>query len=372
MINTAAARKSFSAFLWIYTALVFTAFKPAPQSPGEIVLHDERLSLTPKEFYIANVIDERENRSAIAWLVPAATAGKTKPALMAVDLRGGGFAAIKHFIKQGLTEDHNLRPVIIRLKKCEVSESALAGGQADGRISVAMSFNIAGDDDADEVHLTDYSGNTVYRRTPGPAQDVEPALRHALESGLLYLNTWMDQQAGVNIKLAKKVKIAFADYTEKPEGDTIYYSVKRPLTWHDFQSKIGSSRYDAQVFPTFGYDERVEVTGATAHVKLLLKVSLPKSACWVKDGSRNDYTLNHEQLHFDIAKIAAEHFKQKINAEKLTVANFDGIINSAYLDSYREMNDLQKDYDHETRHGADATAQQRWNDRVNRELEVKQ
>jgi len=369
MINPVLAKKAFFSFILIYAPIVFTAYAPAGQPGGDIVLHDERLPVTPKEFYIANVVDERENRGAIAWLLPPGIAGKTKPELIPVDLRGGGFAAMKQFIEYSFTQDRALRPVIIRLKKCEVTESAPGGGQVEGHIVLAMSFNIAGENGADaEVPLTDYNGSTVYRRTAGLAQDIEPALRHMLESSLLYLNTWMNRQANINIKLAKKVKIDFADYTEKPEGDTIYYSAKRPLTWDDFQSKIGSDRYDAQVFPTFGYDERLEVANAVAYVRLLVKVSLPKSACWVRDGSRNDYTLNHEQRHFDIARIAAGHFKQKINANNLTVTNFEGIINSEYLEAYREMSKLQKEYDNDTRHGADASAQQRWNERLSTEL----
>ena len=370
MIHVVFAKRAFFSFILIYTSFVFTAYAPG-QPAGDIVLHDERLPVTPKEFYIANVVDERENRGAIAWLMPSEIAGKAKPELMPADLRGGGFAAIRRFIEHSFTQDRALRPVIIRLKKCEITESAPGGGQVEGHISLAMSFSMAGENDMDdEVPLTDYNGSTVYRRTAGLPQDIEPALRHMLASSLLYLNTWMNRQANININLAKKVKIDFADYTEKPEGDTIYYAARRPLTWDDFQSNIGSATYDAQVFPTFGYDEHLEVVNAVACVRLLVKVSLPKSACWVRDGSRNDYTLNHEQRHFDIARIAAEHFKQKINAQNLTVTNFEGIINSTYLEAYREMSQLQKEYDNDTRHGSDAAAQQRWNERVSRELEA--
>lgn len=249
-----------------------------------------------------------------------------------------------------------------------MTESAAAGGQAEGHISVTMSFGLPGDEGVDEVHLTDYNGSAAYRRTVGLPQDIEPTLRHVLESGLLYLNTWMNKQAGVNIKLAKEVRIGYADYSEKPEGDTIYYSAGRRLTWDDFQSEIPNSRYDAQVFPTFGYSEHVEVKNGIVYVKLLIKVALPKSASWVKDGSRNDYTLNHEQRHFDIARIAASHFIQKITAQKLLPADFEGTINVEYLEAYREMNAMQKEYDNDTRHGSDAAAQQRWNERLSRKL----
>jgi len=54
----------------------------------------------------------------------------------------------------------------------------------------------------------------------------------------------------------------------------------------------------------------------------------------------------------------------------LTVDNYEGIINSDYLDAYREMDTLQKQYDNETRHGMDQFAQQRWNERIDKELRL--
>ncbi len=347
--------------------MFFTGFEASAKQTGSIILKDEQVPVTPKEFYIANVIDERDDRSAVAWLLPAASKenqAKTYP----VDLQGGGIIAIRQFINHNLPYNKALTPVTISLKKFMVTESALPGGLVQGHIAVLMSFNLQQKDTT--IHLLDYKGNAAYTRNAGPPQDIEPTLRHTLESGLVYLNTWMDQQAGTNIKLAKAVKVTFKDYEEKPEGDTIYYSVNRPLTLDDFKSKIPVRRFDAEVFPGLGYDEHKEIIKGIIHVSVAMKVYLPKSASWVREGSRNDYTLNHEQRHFDIVKIVAEHFKQKINAANLTVDNYEGIINFEYLETYREMDSLQKQYDAETRHGDDPSAQQRWNERIDKELKA--
>ena len=362
--------KTYAGCALIFAAIIFSAYKTVLQKPEEIVLHDEPLSFTPREFYIADVIDERKSRMAIAWLLPANHGGKKAPQPVAVDLQGGGFAAIKRFIYHNLSRNAAMHPVVIKLKKCLVTETASVGGGVEGHISLVMTFNLKGDEDTpgNGAHLVDYNGSVVYKRAAGPPQDIEPALRHLLGSGLLYLNAWMNREAGNSVKLAKGVKIAFADYTQKPEGDSIYYSANRPLTWADFQSKISSDRYDAEVFPTIGYDERGEVVNGVIQVRLLMKVCLPKSACWVKDGSRNDYVLNHEQRHFDIAKIAALHFEQKIAGEMLTPGNYDGTINVEYLEAYRELDRMQKEYDTETRHGSDHAAQQHWDERIDKEL----
>lgn len=350
----------------LLTALIFSGFQSAAKQEGSIILKDEPVPATPKEFYIANVIDQRDNRNAVAWLLTPA-GGENPPKTYTADFRGGGLNAIKEFIDHNLPHNKALRPVIIGLKKFMLEEKSLAGGRVEGQVSVVMSFNLERDDD-EMLYLLDYKGNAIYTRTAGPAQEIEPTLRHMLETGLVYLNTWMNQQADINVKLAKAVKINFTDYTEKLEGDSIYYSVNRPLSWNDFKSNTPAGRFDAQVFPTIGYDEHTEVIKGVINVNLAIKVCLPKSAAWVRDGSKNDYVLNHEQRHFDIVKIVAEHFKRKINAENLTVDNYEGIINSDYLNAYREMDSLQKQYDDETRHGSDQQAQQQWNEKIDKEL----
>jgi hypothetical protein len=351
----------------LFVFIAFSCFQSSPKQIDNIVLADERLPVTPKEFYIAKVTDERENRGAIALLMPIINIKGMQSKAYPVDLKGGTLPAIKQFINNSIPRNTALRPVIISLKKISIRETALAGNLVEGKIDVIFSFSLDKGED-DMLHLADYNGKAVYNRDAGQTRDIEPTLRHVLTNGLLYINTWMNQQAETNIKLAHGVKVMFTDYTEKPEGDSIYYNVKRPLTWADFLSKVPNSKYEAEVFPTLGYDEHAEIVNGIINLHLGVKACLPKSASWAKEGSRTNYTLNHEQRHFDIVKIAAEHFKQKIKARTLTTENYDGPINEEYLDAYREMNNLQKQYDDETHHGIYTTEQQKWNERIDKEL----
>jgi hypothetical protein len=117
-----------------------------------------------------------------------------------------------------------------------------------------------------------------------------------------------------------------------------------------------------------GYEQNAEVVDGVIKLHLTLKAALPKSAAWVRSESRSNYTLNHEQRHFDIVKIAAERFKQKLTNSKLSPDDYEGIVNVTYLDAYREMTDLQKQYDNETRHGTDTAEQERWNAKIDKEL----
>ncbi|MEN0052308.1 MAG: hypothetical protein AAGC65_01500 [Mucilaginibacter sp.] len=346
--------------------LFFPLILKAQKITKPIVLINEQLPITAKEFYVANVVDARDDRRAVAWLLPAMVTGTTPGTPYTTDFKGGVLPAIKQFVNVALPPNRSLRPVTISIKKLRLDETVLPGGNVEGKVKISLSFYLQKEDQ--QVHLIDYTGSAGYNRPASQLIDVEPVVRHALQYGLTYFNTWINREADTNIKLAKGARIIFTDYTEQPEGDTIYYSPKRPLRWDDFKAKPIGGKYEAEVFPSIGYTEEVEVVKGIVNVKLAVKAYVPKSACWVRPGSRNDYSLNHEQRHFDIVKIIAERFKQKLRAEQLTVDNYDGPINVQYLESFHEMNVMQDQYDNETRHGTGTFTQQQWNEKIDKEL----
>lgn len=336
------------------------------QPVAYITLHKQALGITPKEFYIATIDDGRTDKTHIGKLQPYANNPGKQAEVYDIDVKGG-IAAIKNFVTYALPIDKSMRPVIIKLKTLNVTEEPVNNGLVKGYIKLSASFYLQNGEDA--IHLVDYNANTAYQRSPGPAQQIEPLLSSALSNSLVYLNNWMNAQAGTNIKLAKAVKVFFTDYNETVEGDTIYYSINRPLAWADFKGKQQTGTWNgAEVFASIGYDEHVSVSNSIVNVTLAIKAYIPKSASWVSTDVVNANSLNHEQRHFDIAKLVAEHFKQRVMAEKLPPDNYDGAINMAYLDALREMYDMQKKYDAETAHSTNTYQQELWNNRIDDEL----
>lgn len=350
---------------WLLCILFFPLICNAQKINGPIVLNEQQFLPTVKEFYVAGVVDERENGSSVAWLLPATQVTAITPKYT-LDLKDGATAAVKKFVAGAVPVNKKLQPIIIHIKKLRVDETLQPDGRIGGKLGVMFSFWLQ--KSYGDVHLIDYKGGNNYTRSNGQQMDIPGLLSNAIQGGLVYFNTWINKQADTNIKLAKGVKLIFTDYTEQPEGDTIYYSAKRPLTWADFKQKPPASKYEAEVFPSIAYAEQVEVIKGIVNVHLALKPYLPKSACWVRDGSRSAYSLNHEQRHFDIVKLVMEHFKQQLLKEKLTIENYDGPINVQYLDSFREMNQLEEQYDQETNHGINTTAQEEWNKKLDKEL----
>jgi hypothetical protein len=358
--------KRFFPLLLLFVSLLFVGATGIATSPVDpLVLRAEKLPFQPKEFYIAELVDERSDKKAVAYLLPIGGAGKPQ----AIDLQGGGQAALRSFLQQGLPANKKLRPVVIRLKELQVKETAATAGRVAGNVSVVMEFETVRD--GETIPLLSYKGGGRYERPASRNEVTEPALRQSLVEALRYLNTWMDREANTNHKLARGIKVTFTDYTAPSDLDTVFYDPRRPLNWKDFQANVNrSSRFAATVFPSFGYDGDSRVVDGIIHLNLTMKVYVLKSSSWVKDSAQNPYALNHEQRHFDIVKLVAERFKQKIKPEDLSLSDYNSNVQYHFIESYREMNKLQEQYDGETRHGLDKAAQERWNQTIDTQLKA--
>jgi hypothetical protein len=80
--------------------------------------------------------------------------------------------------------------------------------------------------------------------------------------------------------------------------------------------------------------------------------------------------LNHEQLHFDLAQLAARKLQGRFEALKTACAEPDGRLDveTAIADVDRDLQEQQSRYDRETDHGLNAAAQERWTRTVRRQL----
>lgn len=351
--------------LWLVLSLWIFLLWPVKSRAGEgliqsIALKAEVLPFTPKNFYIAAVLDERKEKGAVAWLL-STTAGQS---LQPVDLKGGGHAAIQAFISKSLPENKQLHPLVIRLQEVHISEES-AEGVVEGRVQLSMAFDLKKGEE--RVPLGTYKGGVRYKRSAGHYSVVEPALRRSLISALTYVNDWMEREAPHNIKLAKGVKVEFVDYRVET-ADTVFYSTQRPLVWDDFKARPRANRFAAEVFPTFSYKGDSWIEDGYVHLQLQLKVFVLKNSSWGREGSKDAYGLNHEQRHFDLVKLVAERFKQKVLELSLQPDDYDGLIGYQYLEFFREMNRLQEAYDGETAHGMNEVAQERWNKKIEEEL----
>lgn len=329
-----------------------------------IFLRNEKLTFTPTEFYFAEVLDERLDQSKVGMLLLPQYSGP-----QAVDLRGGGKASISSFIFNSLKQDKNLRPIQVRIKESSIAEKRGATGIVEGAVKLHLSFHFIGEEGP--IHLVDYNGGVSYRRSASQPGLVEPALRKSLSSALQYFHDWIEIEAADNVLLARGINITIIDRNVNPDSDTVFYAFNRPLIFEDFRARpTAGSRFAASIFSSFSFDVESEIVGGILEVKIFSKVFMLKDQSWVRGESKSEYTLNHEQRHFDITQIVTERLKERILNLEIFPDEYDSVINYYYLEAFREMNRLQDLYDKETRHGMDRGAQERWNKKLDLALQT--
>ena len=55
-------------------------------------------------------------------------------------------------------------------------------------------------------------------------------------------------------------------------------------------------------------------------------------------------------------------------AMDLSPEDYDSMMGYYYLETFREMNQMQEEYDKETQHGINKNAQEKWNQKIDMEL----
>lgn len=319
-------------FLAVLTCQSLTSFRTDP------VRIEEPIPFKKLTFYISGIKDLR-------------------------DIKGNELKVLKKYIADNLPNNQSLKPIVIDIKELTVTETPGKPGMVNGEIKMALSFSLQ--KSAEPQHLLNYNGGMKYSRVATNKTVVEQHLTQISKSSLSYFDKWMSNNISTNKIFATAVKFHFKEFKDELDGDTIYYSSKRPLTWSDFKSKIKrSNKYAAMVMPNFGYDQEEKIENGVIQVSITLQTFLAKSDCWLGSSYKDNYMLNHEQRHFDIAKIVTDQFKTKLLNADLSPENYEALVNMQYLESYRDMNKLQKAYDTETSHGLNNSAQYNWNKRI--------
>lgn len=340
----------------------------ATQQANTISLKPESVSFTPTEYYIAEVLDQRAVKTSIGrWATT-----QNQP-VSAVNLTGGAAAGIQQFIQKSVRTNTKLRPIAIHLTDLQLSEAAPQNRPfTEGQLSFGVAFYYKRNEDqySTPAKLTEFRTSARYSRPLSQPGIVEQTIRQSIVASLKYFNDFMNREAKRDERLAKDIKVTFTEYVQNRAGsDTVFYTPERPVVWNDFQATPRAmSRFAAEINPNFAYSGRSNVENGVVTVNLLMKVYMLKSGSWAREAAKNAYSLNHEQRHFDIAKIVAEKFKRKIIPDSLTVEDYNSIIQYQFIESYREMSKLQEQYDGETNHGLNQGAQERWNQWVEGEL----
>ena len=165
------------------------------------------------------------------------------------------------------------------------------------------------------------------------------------------------------------VNIKWQQYVPPANGDTIYYSPAKKLTWPDFKgAPEPGSDATAITSSGFGYLAGVRYKEGKADINITVYCYFSKSGSWVIKGKETVYALNHEQHHFDVSYIVTNLFIQKLKAAKFTWNNYNELLDKIYGDSRQQLQDMQNEYDGKTNNGRLPAIQAKWNEKIEKQL----
>lgn len=319
-----------------------------------ISIGSSAVKLKSSNFYIASIIDERTYKRRIGFVF-----NENKEEIE-LDIAGGVVKASTDFLLRFTQKNTNSYPIVVKIKELKVTEKIADKKLINGQSNVSLDFYYLRDSSL--IHLTTFQSKITFTRSFGEVNHYDYLIGRLFDKGIIYFDKWMIANYDKNILLVKSLKLNIKpDYRfDNPvSGDTVFWSPNYKLLWKDFQGvKPPNSKFAAQIFTNFEYNASANIKEGVLIVDLQLKAYMLKSSSWTSE-SISAYNLSHEQLHFDITKLILERFKQKVK-DKLTIEDYDSELQLTFIEMYREMNRLQKEYDAESNHSINFVGQEKW------------
>lgn len=151
----------------------------------------------------------------------------------------------------------------------------------------------------------------------------------------------------------------------------IEWKEDRKLTWSNFKSKINNQRgKDIVAYTHCGWVYSVvKSSNPKGAAKVDIKTIFNEDQSWKDDKRINDYVLNHEQKHFDIAEIYARRIRKEIIEKIKTTGDYDRYFQTIYNRIIKDYKNFQALYDGVTGHGMNTEKQTEYDALISKELE---
>lgn len=312
-------------------------------------------------FVVSEVLDTQVDLSSIGKVYIS------NNQLYKAKIKSGLANGIKTFYSNSIKKSDTDRAIQLKVNEFKISEQLQSSKAASGELKIKFSYFLK--TSFEPVHLVDYEAGITYQRSIHRTDLINQILNRGITNSLVFLNDWINDHANHNNNLAKSVRLEIVEKQNKSDLDTVFFDFKRPLSWNDFREKPSRiSGYNATIFTSLALECSPFMKDGVLILPIDVKVYMLPGSSWVKPQGKNDYSVNHEQKHFDITRVIGNRLINRLKALVITPENYEAAVNDAYFDSYREMNKLQEIYDARTQHGLDREAQSRWNQIIDQAL----
>jgi len=149
------------------------------------------------------------------------------------------------------------------------------------------------------------------------------------------------------------------------EKDKINYNAARPLSYEDFSGRPDRANPGvAATHSVISVGSEIQYNQDSFSAQITIHVFMDSHASWMKKEGRNPHVLAHEQLHFDISAYIACLMAEAIKNTAFTRENFKQQLKDLQQQYMAMREDMQQQYDQETRHGTIVSEQTAWAEKI--------
>lgn len=339
--------------LFLLLSLVCTSCISFAQDVKLIKLLNEKIPVHVQHYHITGVADDRADTSAIG-IVSSGLFNKKK---FSLNLQNGVRGSLDEFIRNNILQDTATAPIELHISHLQASQTG-TGIHTRTDLLLMVSFFIKGE------KISHFSGNGYVEGGGDVVKPIEEMIRKNLQNGMLKFDEWWlknkDQyyaSKGAPRLVAVNVQIEKAS----DDPDIIVYASGRPLQITDFEAKPDELSM-ATAITNSGMLISYDAKTMNGEVNVLVHITpyFDKARSWFRNRNNNSKTLLHEQKHFEITFIKACELMQAIHNTKFT-ANYARELDQLNRQMQKECDQMQADYDAQTKHGQIMAAQNKWN-----------
>lgn len=155
------------------------------------------------------------------------------------------------------------------------------------------------------------------------------------------------------------------------EYNTLAYEKGKQLTWQDFKGKPKPSDMHKGAEITVSIFLKIRDTSFwSGRITYDAYAVAFKDESWVKPAYKDDYSLKHEQLHFDIAHLYAETLEIELNSLDSKTSKDQAAVEKMLKNQLAEMIKFQDRYDYETKGGNNYAKQKKWATKIEKAISI--
>lgn len=152
----------------------------------------------------------------------------------------------------------------------------------------------------------------------------------------------------------------------KAQHDNIIWNENSRLTYDDFRGPVPGDKLDHKAITFSVIEIKFDQSAETVNVNVLSYFQ--KDLSWMRNDWKNDYTLRHEQGHFDITEIHARKARKRLDGMKISRRTGKKKINKICQKLVKQHHKAQEKYDNATSYSIREKNQKEWSAKIAKEL----